>query len=54
MRDAGFPWAWMLGGVAAVLGVTAIGIVLRRRRPVDGFEQEVRRLLDERERDLVA
>jgi hypothetical protein len=54
VRGAAFPWPWIVAGVAGALGAVALGVVLRRRMRTDGFEEEVRSLLDEREREPVA
>jgi hypothetical protein len=54
VRPAGFPWLWTLVGVVAALAAGGIAVAVRRRKLADGFEQEVRTLLDERERDPVA
>jgi hypothetical protein len=53
-RRGGFPWLLTLAGIVGALGVAATGVGVRRRRRTDGFEQEVRSLLDEREREPVA
>jgi hypothetical protein len=54
VRRAGFPWLWTLAGVPAALAMTALGIAVHQRRRADGFEQEVRSLLNEQEREPVA
>ena len=54
VRSGGVAWLWTLAGAAAALCASVLGLAVRRRRRTEGFEQELRGLLDEPERDPVA